>query len=53
MVGENTHAISTLKQLLQTRYIALITPALLSLKPEWDPLRCDPLSKDSAGKSSR
>ena len=46
--GENTRAISTLTQLLQTPYAswlygqAPITPALLRLDPFWDPLRSDP-----------
>ena len=48
MFGENSHAISTLTQLLQTPYWspiyypAPITPALLRLDPLWDPLRGDP-----------
>jgi tetratricopeptide (TPR) repeat protein len=48
MVGENSRAISTLTQLLQTPYLggcyfpAPITPALLRLDPNWDPLRSDP-----------
>jgi hypothetical protein len=47
MVGENSHAISTLTQLLQTPYFGglygtPITPALLRLDPLWDPLRSDP-----------
>jgi TolB-like protein/class 3 adenylate cyclase/Tfp pilus assembly protein PilF len=42
MVGENTRAISTLRQLLQTPYLAPMTPARLRLDPEWDPLRADP-----------
>ena len=48
MVGENSRAISTLTQLLQTPYLgshyppAPITPALLRLDPLWDPLRSDP-----------
>jgi tetratricopeptide (TPR) repeat protein len=48
MFGENSHAISTLTQLLQTPYWspiyspAAITPALLRLDPFWDPLRGDP-----------
>jgi tetratricopeptide (TPR) repeat protein len=48
MVGENSRAISTLTQLLQTPYSgshyppAPITPALLRLDPIWDPLRADP-----------
>jgi TolB-like protein/Tfp pilus assembly protein PilF len=48
LVGENSRAISTLAQLLQTPYwgsfygIAPITPALLRLDPIWDPLRSDP-----------
>jgi TolB-like protein/Flp pilus assembly protein TadD len=42
MVGENSRAISTLTQLLQTPYILPITPALLRLDPIWDPLRVDP-----------
>jgi tetratricopeptide (TPR) repeat protein len=41
--GENSRAISTLSQLLQTRpYGQTITPALLRLDPIWDPLRADP-----------
>ena len=45
--GENSRAISTLTQLLQTPYdswvssITPITPALLRLDPIWDPLRGD------------
>jgi len=48
LVGENSRAISTLTQLLQTPYSgryyqpAPITPALLRLDPIWDPLRGDP-----------
>jgi serine/threonine protein kinase len=45
--GENSRAISTLTQLLQTPYAGwveplAITPALLRLDPLWDPLRADP-----------
>jgi TolB-like protein/cytochrome c-type biogenesis protein CcmH/NrfG len=45
--GENSRAISTLTQLLQTPcnswlYGTPITPALLRLDPLWDPLRADP-----------
>ncbi len=46
--GENSRAISTLTQLLETPhksgvYVqAPITPALLRLDPLWDPLRADP-----------
>ncbi len=40
--GENSRAISTLTQLLQTPYVGPITPALLRLDPLWDPLRSDP-----------
>jgi tetratricopeptide (TPR) repeat protein len=47
MVGENTRAIITLTQLLQTPYnswfyMTPITPALLRLDPFWDALRGDP-----------
>jgi TolB-like protein len=42
MVGENSRAISTLTQLLQTPYAVPVTPALLRLDPTWDPLRSDP-----------
>ena len=48
MFGENSRAISTLTQLLQTPYHSWlysqtpITPALLRLDPLWDPLRADP-----------
>ena len=45
--GENSRAISTLTQLLQTPYEGwvygtVITPALLRLDPIWAPLRADP-----------
>jgi tetratricopeptide (TPR) repeat protein len=45
ILGENSHAISTLTQLLQTPYSgypAPITPARLRLDPTWDTLRTDP-----------
>ena len=47
MFGENSSAISTLTQLLQTPYNGWsyslpITPALLRLDPLWDALRADP-----------
>ena len=46
--GENSRAISTLSELLQTPYNSWvyspvpITPALLKFDPIWDPLRGDP-----------
>jgi serine/threonine protein kinase/Flp pilus assembly protein TadD len=46
--GENSRAIATLTELLQTPYktfvygLTPITPALLRLDPIWDPLRSDP-----------
>ena len=48
LIGENSRAIATLTQLLQTPYSgwlytpAPITPALLRLDSIWDPLRADP-----------
>jgi TolB-like protein/Tfp pilus assembly protein PilF len=48
IVGENSRAILTLTQLLQTPYKGSnyvstpVTPALLRLDPLWDPLRGDP-----------
>src|SRR6184192_2700350 len=47
--GENSRAIPTLTQLLQTPYMEggvygiPITPALLRFDPIWDPLRADPV----------
>jgi hypothetical protein len=47
-LGENSRAISTLTQLLETPYggylydPAPVTPALLRLDPLWDPLRAHP-----------
>jgi serine/threonine protein kinase/cytochrome c-type biogenesis protein CcmH/NrfG len=46
--GENSRAISTLSELLHTPYrlavysLTLVTPVLLRLDPNWDPLRSDP-----------
>ncbi|PWT83958.1 MAG: hypothetical protein C5B58_05585 [Acidobacteria bacterium] len=45
ILGENSRAIRSLGQLLQTPYkggIHTVTPALLRLDPIWDPLRGDP-----------
>jgi serine/threonine protein kinase/Tfp pilus assembly protein PilF len=47
IVGDNSRAISTLTQLLQTPYdgwlyVAPVTPTLLRLDPLWDSLRGDP-----------
>jgi TolB-like protein/Flp pilus assembly protein TadD len=48
MFGENSRAVSTLRELLQTPYTSWfyspgpVTPALLRLDPIWDPLRTDP-----------
>jgi hypothetical protein len=44
--GDNTRAIATLTELLQTPYNSwiygsTITPAFLRLDPLWDPLRSD------------
>jgi TolB-like protein/Flp pilus assembly protein TadD len=59
--GENSRAISTLTELLQTPHGSWfydhvpITPALLRLDPIWDPLRADPafqnLSEEKIDKS--
>jgi len=49
LVGDNSGAIETLSQLLDTPYAGNlynsptgVTPALLRLDPFWDPLRGDP-----------
>ena len=52
--GENSRAISTLTQLLQTPfdswiYPTTLTPALLRLDPLWDPLRSDPAFQKLCG----
>jgi TolB-like protein/tRNA A-37 threonylcarbamoyl transferase component Bud32/Flp pilus assembly protein TadD len=42
IVGENSRAVATLTQLLQTPYgLVPLTPARLRLDPLWDPLRSD------------
>ena len=40
--GETSRPISTLARLLQTPAFMPVTPALLRLNPNWDPLRTDP-----------
>jgi hypothetical protein len=40
--GQNDLAVSILKHLLKTPYQDPITPALLRLEPDFDPLRSDP-----------
>src|SRR6266480_3860329 len=58
IIGENSRAISTLTQLLQTPYGGWlysptpITPALLKLDPIWDPLRADPAFQKLCQESS-
>ena len=42
MVGEKNRAISRLQRLLEIPYADCLTPALLRLHPQWDPLRSDP-----------
>jgi hypothetical protein len=57
--GENSRAISSLTQLLQTPYVSWvyattpITPALLRLDPIWDPLRADPAFQKLYEETSR
>ena len=57
--GENSRAISSLTQLLQTPYVSWvytttpITPALLRLDPIWDPLRADPAFQKLCEEPSR
>jgi TolB-like protein/Tfp pilus assembly protein PilF len=57
--GENSRAISTLTQLLQTAYGSWlydpvpITPALLRLDPFWDPLRADPAFQELVASSPK
>jgi hypothetical protein len=56
MVGDNSHAISILAQLLQTPYLStfwggFITRARLRLDPLWDPLRADPAFQKLCGEN--
>ena len=57
--GENSRAISTLTELLQTAYGSWlydpvpITPALLRLDPFWDPLRTDPAFQELVASSPK
>jgi len=41
-VGEKDRAIPRLQHLLEIPYANCLTPALLRLDPQWDPLRSDP-----------
>jgi tetratricopeptide (TPR) repeat protein len=42
LVGEKNRAIPRLQRLLEIPYSECITPALLRVHPQWDPLRGDP-----------
>ena len=42
LVGDKNGAIPRLQHLLQIPYNNCLTPALLRLNPQWDPLRGDP-----------
>jgi TolB-like protein/class 3 adenylate cyclase/Flp pilus assembly protein TadD len=42
LVGDKNGAISRLQRLLEIPYSHCLTPALLRLHPQWDPLRGDP-----------
>ena len=42
LVGDKNRAIPRLQHLLEIPYGNCLTPALLRLDPEWDPLRGDP-----------
>jgi tetratricopeptide (TPR) repeat protein len=42
LVGDKNRAILRLQHLLETPYNNSVTPALLRLHPQWDPLRSDP-----------
>jgi len=42
MVGDKNRAIQRLQHLLEIPYTNFLTPALLRLDPQWDPLRGDP-----------
>ena len=42
LVGEKNRAIPRLQRLLEIPYADYLTPALLRLHPQWDPLRGDP-----------
>ncbi len=42
LVGDKDSAIPRLQHLLQIPYDNCLTPALLRLNPQWDPLRGDP-----------
>jgi TolB-like protein len=42
LVGDKNRAIPRLQRLLEIPYSNCLTPALLRLHPQWDPLRADP-----------
>jgi hypothetical protein len=42
IVGDKDRAIPRLQRLLEIPYTNCLTPALLRLHPQWDPLRGDP-----------
>ena len=45
LVGDKNRAIPRLQRLLEIPYTNCLTPALLRLHPQWDPLRGDPRSQ--------
>jgi tetratricopeptide (TPR) repeat protein len=42
LVGDKDRAIPRLQRLLEIPYLNCLTPAILRLHPQWDPLRSDP-----------
>jgi predicted Zn-dependent protease len=49
LVGDKDRAIPRLQRLLEIPYLDCLTPALLRLHPQWDPLRGDPRFQKLAG----
>jgi len=53
VLGDLDHSFSTLEHVLTVPYVFALTPAMLRIYPDWDPVRDDPRFKKLCGESAR